>query len=220
MAVTVKLPTQLRDAAGGAGRGERRRRDGRRGARGLYAEHGELRERIADDDGGLRRFVNVYLARRGHPLPRRARHRGPRRRRGDDPAGGRRRLGSRRGSRRRGAKSSAPTRSSSSAVARLNGERAHALGHGLLVGADDLVAAGASGARSSSSASAFVKLALHPGLTLRAAQVDQHFVGRAWARALRLQEPGAASRARGERCHERHRRRRPGRKRVAPRPRV
>jgi molybdopterin converting factor small subunit len=28
---------------------------------GLYASHGELRSRIADDDGGLRRFVNVYL---------------------------------------------------------------------------------------------------------------------------------------------------------------
>ena len=27
----------------------------------LYAEHGELRTRISDDDGGLRRFVNVYL---------------------------------------------------------------------------------------------------------------------------------------------------------------
>ena len=27
----------------------------------LYAEHGELRERISDGDGGLRRFVNVYL---------------------------------------------------------------------------------------------------------------------------------------------------------------
>ena len=27
----------------------------------LYAEHGELRERISDADGGLRRFVNVYL---------------------------------------------------------------------------------------------------------------------------------------------------------------
>ena len=26
-----------------------------------YAEHGELRERIAGDDGDLRRFVNVYL---------------------------------------------------------------------------------------------------------------------------------------------------------------
>ena len=27
----------------------------------LYAEHGELRERISDADGGLRRFVNVYI---------------------------------------------------------------------------------------------------------------------------------------------------------------
>ena len=28
---------------------------------GLYAQHGELRERIAGEDGELRRFVNVYL---------------------------------------------------------------------------------------------------------------------------------------------------------------
>ena len=28
---------------------------------GLYASHGELRSRIADDNGELRRFVNVYL---------------------------------------------------------------------------------------------------------------------------------------------------------------
>ena len=27
----------------------------------LYAQHAELRSRIADDGGGLRRFVNVYL---------------------------------------------------------------------------------------------------------------------------------------------------------------
>ena len=27
----------------------------------LYASHGELRERMSDGDGGLRRFVNVYL---------------------------------------------------------------------------------------------------------------------------------------------------------------
>ena len=61
MAVTVKLPTQLRDAAGdqtearvdGATVGE--------ALESLYAQHGELRARIADDGGGLRRFVNVYL---------------------------------------------------------------------------------------------------------------------------------------------------------------
>ena len=29
---------------------------------GLFERYGELRARIADDDGSLRRFVNVYLA--------------------------------------------------------------------------------------------------------------------------------------------------------------
>ena len=29
---------------------------------GLYARHGELRERLSDEDGSLRRFVNVYVA--------------------------------------------------------------------------------------------------------------------------------------------------------------
>ena len=62
MAVTVKLPTQLRDAAGGATAGAGRGRHGRRGARRRSTtQHGELRERIADGDGSLRRFVNVYL---------------------------------------------------------------------------------------------------------------------------------------------------------------
>ena len=62
MAVTVKLPTQLRDAAGGATVG--RRSTAARSARRSTAsttQHGELRERIADGDGALRRFVNVYL---------------------------------------------------------------------------------------------------------------------------------------------------------------
>ena len=61
MAITIKLPTQLRDAAAnqteaqvdGATVGE--------ALDSLYAQHGELRQRIADDGGGLRRFVNVYL---------------------------------------------------------------------------------------------------------------------------------------------------------------
>ena len=29
---------------------------------GLFVQFGELRERIPDEQGGLRRFVNVYLA--------------------------------------------------------------------------------------------------------------------------------------------------------------
>ena len=61
MAVTIKLPAQLRDAAGGAT--SKRVEGGTVGEAldALYAEHGELRGRLADDDGGLRRFVNVYL---------------------------------------------------------------------------------------------------------------------------------------------------------------
>jgi sulfur-carrier protein len=61
MAVTVKLPTQLRDAAGGAASAEVSGATVGEALEALYGRHGELRERIADDDGGLRRFVNVYL---------------------------------------------------------------------------------------------------------------------------------------------------------------
>jgi molybdopterin synthase sulfur carrier subunit len=61
MAVTVKLPTQLRAAAGGVA--ETAGSGGTVGEvlESVYAAHGELRERIAGDDGELRRFVNVYL---------------------------------------------------------------------------------------------------------------------------------------------------------------
>jgi MoaD family protein len=61
VAVTVKIPPQLRAAAGGQGT------EAVEGATvgevldALYDRHGELRERVADDDGALRRFVNVYL---------------------------------------------------------------------------------------------------------------------------------------------------------------
>jgi molybdopterin synthase sulfur carrier subunit len=62
MPVTVKLPTQLRDAAGGAASAEVDGTTVGEALDALYAQHGELRSRMADDDGGLRRFVNVYLA--------------------------------------------------------------------------------------------------------------------------------------------------------------
>ena len=61
MSVTVKIPTQLRSAA--AGRIEARV-EGATVAGvldSLFAQFSELRERIADDDGSLRRFVNVYV---------------------------------------------------------------------------------------------------------------------------------------------------------------
>jgi sulfur-carrier protein len=61
MAVTVKLPTQLRDAAGGATAAQVDGTTVGEALEALYTEHGELRGRLADDDGGLRRFVNVYL---------------------------------------------------------------------------------------------------------------------------------------------------------------
>ena len=61
MAVTVKLPTQLRDAADGATTAEVEGETVGEVLEALYDEHGELRERLAGDDGGLRRFVNVYI---------------------------------------------------------------------------------------------------------------------------------------------------------------
>jgi sulfur-carrier protein len=61
MAVTVKLPTQPRDAAGGAAEAEVSGGTVGEALEALFAAHGELRSRMADDDGGLRRFVNVYL---------------------------------------------------------------------------------------------------------------------------------------------------------------
>jgi sulfur-carrier protein len=62
MAVVVKIPTQLRAAAGGVSETQL---DGSTVAEvleGLYDRFGELRERLSDDDGSLRRFVNVYVS--------------------------------------------------------------------------------------------------------------------------------------------------------------
>jgi molybdopterin synthase sulfur carrier subunit len=61
MAVTVKLPTQLRDAAGNRSEAQVHGATVGEALDSLYAQHGELRERIADDSGAVRRFVNVYL---------------------------------------------------------------------------------------------------------------------------------------------------------------
>ena len=62
MAVTVKLPTQLRAAAGGASTvAGRRARPSARSSRRCTPQHRELRDRLSDGDGGLRRFVNVYV---------------------------------------------------------------------------------------------------------------------------------------------------------------
>jgi MoaD family protein len=61
VAVTVKIPPQLRSAAGGQGAESVDGATVGEVLRALYDRHGELRERVADDAGELRRFVNVYL---------------------------------------------------------------------------------------------------------------------------------------------------------------
>jgi molybdopterin converting factor small subunit len=60
MAVTVKLPTQLRDAVGGAASVQAEGTTVGEALESVFETHGELRERLYQD-GGLRRFVNVYL---------------------------------------------------------------------------------------------------------------------------------------------------------------
>ena len=61
MPVTVKLPTQLRAAAGGQATAKVEGSTVGEALESLFAEHGELRDRLAEPSGGLRRFVNVYV---------------------------------------------------------------------------------------------------------------------------------------------------------------
>jgi molybdopterin converting factor small subunit len=60
MPVTVKLPTQLRAAAGGQATAQVQGATVGEALESLFSEHGELRDRLMQD-GDLRRFVNVYL---------------------------------------------------------------------------------------------------------------------------------------------------------------
>jgi sulfur-carrier protein len=62
MGVVVKIPTQLRAAAGGESEAEVEGATVQEVLDGLFQRHAELRERISDEDGSLRRFVNVYVA--------------------------------------------------------------------------------------------------------------------------------------------------------------
>ncbi|HTA12387.1 MAG TPA: ubiquitin-like small modifier protein 1 [Solirubrobacteraceae bacterium] len=62
MSVVVKIPTQLRAVAGGEAEAQIDGATVREVLDGLFERHQELRVRIADDDGSLRRFVNVYVA--------------------------------------------------------------------------------------------------------------------------------------------------------------
>jgi MoaD family protein len=60
MAVTIKIPTQLRAATGGEATAQVDGSTVGEVLDSLYERYGELRDRIAED-GGLRRFVNVYV---------------------------------------------------------------------------------------------------------------------------------------------------------------
>jgi MoaD family protein len=61
MSVTVKIPTQLRAATGGASEVEVDGATVGEVLDAVFAAHGDLRERITQD-GDLRRFVNVYVS--------------------------------------------------------------------------------------------------------------------------------------------------------------
>lgn len=61
MAVTVKIPTQLRVATGGQSEVEVTGTTVGEALDAVFDAHTELRERITQD-GSLRRFVNVYVS--------------------------------------------------------------------------------------------------------------------------------------------------------------
>jgi molybdopterin synthase sulfur carrier subunit len=61
MAITVKIPTQLRVATGGQSEVEVTGSTVGEALDAVFAAHTDLRERITED-GTLRRFVNVYVS--------------------------------------------------------------------------------------------------------------------------------------------------------------
>jgi len=62
VSVTVRIPTQLRAATGGASEASVEGATVSEVLDALYTQFGELRDRIADEQGALRRFVNIYVA--------------------------------------------------------------------------------------------------------------------------------------------------------------
>jgi molybdopterin synthase sulfur carrier subunit len=61
MTVTVKIPSQLRGVTEGEGEIEVDGETVGEALDAVFGQHAELRERITED-GGLRRFVNVYVS--------------------------------------------------------------------------------------------------------------------------------------------------------------
>jgi molybdopterin converting factor small subunit len=62
MSLTVRVPTQLRTLTGGAGEVEVEGASVGEALKALDTAHPGLGDRLFDESGGLRRFVNVFLA--------------------------------------------------------------------------------------------------------------------------------------------------------------
>jgi molybdopterin synthase sulfur carrier subunit len=62
MAVTVRIPTQLRELSGGASEASLEGTTVAEVLKALEVAHPGFGERLYDDTGGLRRFVNVFVA--------------------------------------------------------------------------------------------------------------------------------------------------------------
>jgi molybdopterin synthase sulfur carrier subunit len=62
MSLTIRIPTQLRTFTGGSGEVEVEAASVGDALKALDAAHPGLADRIFDDSGELRRFVNVFLA--------------------------------------------------------------------------------------------------------------------------------------------------------------
>jgi molybdopterin synthase sulfur carrier subunit len=62
MSLTIRIPTQLRTFTGGSGEVEVEAASVGDALKALDAAHPGLADRLFDDSGQLRRFVNVFLA--------------------------------------------------------------------------------------------------------------------------------------------------------------
>ena len=62
MAVTIRIPTQLRSLSGGASEVEVEAGTVAEARKALDAAHTGFAERLFDESGALRRFVNVFVA--------------------------------------------------------------------------------------------------------------------------------------------------------------
>ncbi len=62
MSVTIRIPTQLRALTGGSGDVEVEASTVGEALKALDAAHPGIAERLLDEQGNLRRFVNVFLA--------------------------------------------------------------------------------------------------------------------------------------------------------------